>query len=275
MSVGGVAPGIVTVGAMTEPLIRFEHVSCSYGSEPVVSDVDLSVGEGEFVGIVGPSGGGKTTLLRALLGMIEPVAGNVTRRRGASLGYVPQIEAVDWNFPVTVRDVVAMTMQRPRWRRRDVEVERRIDDLLGHLGLAGLAGRHIRELSGGQQQRVFVARALVDEPDLLVLDEPAGSVDVATRHEMLHLLADLHHGGTSILLTTHDINGLAAHLPRLICFNRTVLGDGSPAQVLVPEVLERTYGAPMDVLQHGGMPVVVEHRGHGPHVSRIADGRTA
>ena len=142
--------------------------------------------------------------------------------------------------------------------------------MLDRLGLGGLADRHIRQLSGGQQQRVFVARALVDEPDLLVLDEPAGGVDVATRHEMLHLLADLHHAGTSILLTTHDINGLAAHLPRLICFNRTVVADGTPAEVLRPDVLERTYGAPMDVLQHGGMPVVLEHRGHGLH-ERLRD----
>ena len=107
--------------------------------------------------------------------------------------------------------------------------------------------------------------ALVRQPDLLVLDEPAGGVDVATRHEILHLLADLHDGGLPIVLTTHDINGLAAHLPRLMCFNRTVIADGPPAEVLHPYVLERTYGAPMDVLQHGGMPVVLESRGHRPH----------
>ena len=101
-------------------------------------------------------------------------------------------------------------------------------------------------------------------PDVLVLDEPAGGVDVATRHEILHLLADLHHDGMSIVLTTHDINGLAAHLPRLVCFNRTVVADGPPAEVLHPYVLERTYGAPMSVLQHGGMPVVLE-TGHGLH----------
>jgi ABC-type Mn2+/Zn2+ transport system ATPase subunit len=114
---------------------------------------------------------------------------------------------------------------------------------------------------------VFLARALAQRPDLLMLDEPASGVDVATRHEMLHVLADLHHNGLPIVLTTHDINGLAAHLPRLVCFNRTVIADGPPDQVLHPYVLERTYGAPMDVLQHGGMPVVLEHRGHGPHVT--------
>ena len=103
---------------------------------------------------------------------------------------------------------------------------------------------------------------------MLVLDEPTAGIDVAARHELLHLLADLHRSGVTIVLTTHDINGLAAHLPRLICFNRTVVADDPAGEVLHPYVLERTYGAPMDVLQHGGMPVVLEPRGHGPHESR-------
>ena len=249
---------------MADDLIRFEHLGCSYGGAPVVEDVHAAIGDGEFVGIVGPSGGGKTTLLRALLGIIRPSYGSVHRRSGVRLGYVPQVEAVDWTFPATVDDVVAMAIERPRFRRLDAATHRRVEDVLDRLGIAGFGGRHIRDLSGGQQQRVFVARALVNEPALLVLDEPAGGVDVATRHEMLHLLADLHHAGTSILLTTHDINGLAAHLPRVICFNRTIVADGPPEHVLHPYVLERTYGAPMDVLQHGGMPVVLEHR-HGLH----------
>jgi ABC-type Mn2+/Zn2+ transport system ATPase subunit len=249
---------------MADDLIRFEHLGCSYGRVPVVEDVHATIRDGEFVGIVGPSGGGKTTLLRALLGIIAPSYGRVHRRAGVCLGYVPQVEAVDWTFPATVLDVVAMSIQQPRFRRLDAATRRRVDAVLEQLAIGGFGGRHIRDLSGGQQQRVFVARALVNDPDLLVLDEPAGGVDVATRHEMLHLLADLHHAGTSIVLTTHDINGLAAHLPRVICFNRTIVADGPPEHVLHPYVLERTYGAPMDVLQHGGMPVVLEHR-HGLH----------
>jgi ABC-type Mn2+/Zn2+ transport system ATPase subunit len=245
-------------------LVRFEHVGCSYGPAAVIEDVTFTVTEGEFVGIVGPSGGGKTTVLRAMLGTIEPSYGRVTRRGDVHLGYVPQVEAVDWSFPVTVRDVVQMTIPGPRFGRLAGRDVRRVAHVLERLGIAEYAGRQISTLSGGQQQRVFLARALVHEPDVLVLDEPAGGVDVATRHEILHLLADLHRDGMSIVLTTHDINGLAAHLPRLICFNRTVVADGPPAEVLHTYVLERTYGAPMSVLEHGGMPVVLE-AGHGLH----------
>jgi ABC-type Mn2+/Zn2+ transport system ATPase subunit len=260
--------------ASSPPLVTFEHVGCAYGTNAVVEDVDLTIGRGEFVGIVGPSGSGKTTVLKALLGIIEPRYGSIRRSSGVRVGYVPQLETIDWSFPVTVREVVAMSLERRRFRGPGAEDRRRVSEAIDRMGLDGLRDRHISELSGGQQQRVFLARALAQEPDLLVLDEPASGVDVATRHEMLHLLADLHRRGLSIVLTTHDINGLAAHLPRLVCFNRTVIADGPPEQVLHPYVLERTYGAPMDVLQHGGMPVVLEQRGHAPHVTR-ATGRPA
>ena len=258
-----------TLAQVASPLVRFEHVGCGYGATLVVEDVSFEVSPGGFVGIVGPSGSGKTTVLRAMLGLLPPRYGRIRRRDGLRVGYVPQVEAVDWSFPVTVRDVVEMAMPTRRLARRPTGDRAHADALLARLGLDEFADRHIRDLSGGQQQRVFLARALVDRPDLLVLDEPASNVDVATRHEILHLLADLHRPtggepGVTIVLTTHDINGLAAHLPRLICFNRTVVADGPPSEVLHPYVLERTYGAPMDVLQHGGMPVVLEHR-HGLH----------
>jgi ABC-type Mn2+/Zn2+ transport system ATPase subunit len=233
-------------------------VACSYGGPPVIDDVHLSFRPGEFVGVVGPSGSGKTTLLRAILGTVAPVHGQIRRRPGIRLGYVPQVETVDWNFPVTVGEVVLMTRtERPGPSSTKAErVE--VDGLLERLGLGGLAKRHIRQLSGGQQQRVFLARALLQRPDLLILDEPTSGVDVRTRHEIFHVLADLNDEGISILLTTHDLNGLAAHLPRLVCFNRSVVADGPPLAVLRPYFLERTYGAPMEVLEHGGMPVVVD-----------------
>lgn len=244
-------------------MIECWHLSCSYGGAAVIRDVNVAIQRGEFVGIVGPSGSGKTTLLKAILGTIQPSHGSVERADGLRVAYVPQVESVDWNFPVTVLEVMVMTRSQGRWWPRTTPAERAAaNEVLERLGLAGLAHRHIRELSGGQQQRVFVARALFHQPDLLVLDEPTSGVDVSTRHEVLHLLADLHDAGTSILLTTHDLNGLAAHLPRLVCLNTTVIADGAPRLVLTPTVLEATYGAPMEVLIHGGMPVVLESGAH-------------
>lgn len=249
---------------MTEPLrlplCRFAGVTARYGAAPVLARIDLEVAGGEFVGVVGPSGSGKTSLLRVLVGALAPAAGELWRRPQLQIGYVPQLETVDWSFPITVAECVLMARTRGRrlpWM--SAEERRAIAAVLDRLDIGDLQRRHIRELSGGQQQRVFVARALFGQPDLLLLDEPTSGVDVATRHDMLHLLSELNGDGLSIVLTTHDLNGVAAHLPRLVCLNTTVIADGAPAQVLTSDVLERTYGARMEVLHHAGMPVVIDH----------------
>jgi ABC-type Mn2+/Zn2+ transport system ATPase subunit len=241
------------------PLLTLEGVSAGYGDGDVISDIDLQIDRGDFVGIVGPSGSGKSTLLRLLLGSVPASSGRFDRFGGTRLGYVPQVEQIDWDFPVTVAQCVLMSRVRGRivpWASRSEKAD--VARVLDRLGIGDLAGRHIRALSGGQQQRVFLARAMLSEPDLLLLDEPTSGVDVRTRHEILHLLGELHEGGLGIVLTTHDLNGIAAHLPRLVCLNKRVIGAGAPHEVLVPEVLEATYGSPMEVLEHGGMRVVVD-----------------
>ncbi|MBC7639544.1 MAG: ATP-binding cassette domain-containing protein, partial [Rhodoferax sp.] len=139
---------------------------------------------------------------------------------------------------------------------------REVHSTLDQLGIADLAGRHIRELSGGQQQRMFLARALVRRPQLLLLDEPTSGVDVQTRHEVLHLLEDLSRDGIAVLLTTHDLNGMAAHLPQLVALAGHVVASGPPSEVIVPSVLEQVFGARMEVLQHLGIPVVVDGYDH-------------
>jgi ABC-type Mn2+/Zn2+ transport system ATPase subunit len=245
---------------VSDALVRVDGVACHFDDRggAALEDVSLTIERGEFTGIVGPSGSGKTTLLRVVLGTVRPTRGTVTRRPQLRVGYVPQVETVNWEFPVTVREAVLMarTTRRLPWASRDERAE--VDGVLARLGLDGLGGRHIRELSGGQQQRVFVARALLRDPELLLLDEPTSGVDVRTRHEVLHLVADLNADGLTVVLTTHDLNGMAAHLPRVVCLNTRVIGVGTPRQVLTPTVLEATYGAPMHVLEHGGMPVVVD-----------------
>jgi ABC-type Mn2+/Zn2+ transport system ATPase subunit len=263
----------MTAAGPVRALVRLDGVTCAYGREPVLVDAALTVTPGDYVGIVGPSGSGKTTLLRALLGTLRPRSGAVDRAPDLRIGYVPQTETVDWSFPVTVAEAVLMARPRPpgRWVPWAGRAERaEVAAVLDRLGIGDLGRRHIRDLSGGQQQRVFIARALLRQPQLLVMDEPTSGVDVRTRHQLLHLLSDLHAGGLAIVLTTHDLNGLAAHLPRLVCLRRRVVAEGTPLDVLTPTVLEATYGAPMDVLVHGGMPVVVDPVLDGPAAATMA-----
>lgn len=247
-------------------LIGLDRVTFAYDDgPPVLRDVTWEIEPGQFTGIVGPSGSGKTSLLRVLLGFETPQSGVVRHTRGTTTSYVPQLETVNWNFPVTVFECVLMSRVTRRlapWATRQERYD--VHTTLARLGIGDLAQRHIRELSGGQQQRMFLARALLRSPDLLLLDEPTSGVDVATRHEVLHLLEDLNREGIAVVLTTHDLNGMAAHLPNLLCLNTSVIAAGAPHEVIVPSVLEQTFGARLDVLEHLGMLVVVDRAPSSP-----------
>ena len=250
----------------SQPIVELRHVSAGYNGVPVVNDLNLRILPGDFVALLGPSGSGKTTLLRTVLGAADVLSGEVRihgqapKRRRSRAGYVPQLETIDWNFPVTVEEAVMMgrTMSNvlfPWFRRqeRDLALE-----MMERLGIAELAKRHIRELSGGQQQRVFLARALVSNPELLLLDEPTSGVDIKTRDHVMHLLHDLNHAGVTIILTTHEINAVAVHLPRIVCLNGTIVADGPPHLVITPHILQEVYGAEMPVIQYRGMTLVAE-----------------
>ena len=259
------------VTAVTGALVRFEDVSCGYDGQPVLRDVNLTIARGAFVGIVGPSGAGKTTLLRAIVGGVPRVTGRISvggRAAGhgatASVGWVPQLETVDWNFPATVREVVLMgRWAEHRWRAwATADDRRRVDGLLDRLGIGGLAGRHIRDLSGGQQQRVFLARALIGDPDLLLLDEPTSGVDLKTRDDILHLLADLNGDGITIVLTTHELNTVAAHLPWVVCVNGRIVAEGDPDLIFTSAILGRTYGADLRIVRQDGLVLVADAAPH-------------
>ena len=266
------------------PLVTFAGAAFSYGGGDVAVEADLELAGGCFAGLVGPSGAGKTTLLRAVLGQLRPVRGEVRvggervgRRPPSRVGYVPQLETVDWNFPVTVGEAVLMGLARESgpwpWPRRQDRT--RLDAMLERLGIVGLRDRHLRALSGGQQQRVFLARALLRRPDLLLLDEPTAGVDVRTRQEILGVLRELNDDGISVVLTTHDLNSVAATLPEVVCLNRRVVAAGPPTDVFTPDVLRETFSSDMVVFRHEGALVVADAPAHftdHPHHAHVHHG---
>ncbi len=253
------------------PLVELNHITFGYGSEPILEDISLHLHPGQFAALVGPSGAGKTSLLKLILGVFQPNRGEIcvsgealNGRLAPRVGYVPQLEAVDWNFPVTVAQAVMMG----RIRRSGMfpwpstEDKRRLAEILERLGISDLINRHIRDLSGGQQQRVFLARALIAEPELLVLDEPTTGVDMRTAENVLHLLSELNKQGITILISTHDLNAAAAHLPWVVCLNRRIIAEGAPEDVFTVETLNETYQGEMVVIRQDGM-LFVQQKPHG------------
>lgn len=254
-----------------QALVELNDITFGYGAEPVLEDICLHLHPGQFAALVGPSGAGKTTLLKLILGNLQPTRGQICINGYAlnghpapQVGYVPQLETVDWNFPVTVEQAVLMgrTRRSGLWPWPSAEDKHRLHEVLERLEISHLARRHIRDLSGGQQQRVFLARALIAEPNLLVLDEPTTGVDMRTAENVLHMLADLNRQGMTILMTTHDLNAAAAHLPWAICLNRRVIAQGPPEEVFTVETLNETYQGDMLVIRQDGM-LFVQQKPHG------------
>ena len=218
----------------------------------VVEGVNLSIPRGRFVSIVGPSGSGKTTLLKLMCGIYEPWNGDIEYICNdcdsifyyPSVGYVPQIETIDWNFPVSVQEVIAMGS----WNYKsylpwiDKKLKNQIKDTLRILGLSGYEKRHIRALSGGEQQRVFLGRALIRNPDVLILDEPTTGLDYVSREKIFDILKTLSNNGMTVILSTHDITHIANRSPWVVCFNKYVIAEGHPQDVLKEDNLLKTYG---------------------------------
>jgi zinc/manganese transport system ATP-binding protein len=236
-------------------------VGAGYCGHKVLDDLTLRISAGEFVGVVGPSGSGKSTLLRLLTGTVDCYGGSLrvlgqSLSRGntpRSIGYMPQMADSDPFFPLTIEQVVLLGLVAESRRRPwfSAEERARVAQLLDRLGLSHLARARIGELSGGQRQRAFFARALVRDPALLLLDEPTSGVDLVNRAEVLRLLGELNDEGLTVVLTTHDLNWVAAQLPRIICLHGNVKADGRPSEVLNPEVLAATFGAKVRIVRDG------------------------
>ncbi len=216
-----------------------------------LEDVSFDVPEGTRFAVVGPNGAGKSTLFKALVGLLPAARGEILIH-GAAFGahkeciaYVPQREEVDWRFPVTVGDVVMMGRYgRLGWFKRPGKADRAVvQSCLEELGIGDLAARPIGELSGGQQQRVFLARALAQEPHILLMDEPFTGVDATTQEATLTLLNRLRGRGVTLMVSTHDLNLAASRFERVLLLNRRVIACGTPAEVLTTENLIRAFGA--------------------------------
>ena len=242
--------------------LSLENVTVGYDGRPALRDVTMRVPHGAQVAIVGPNGAGKSTLFKALVGLLPVRAGRVLlhgRPPGGQadpIAYVPQREEIDWGFPVTVHDVVMMGRYgRLGWFKRPGATDREVvARCLDELGIAELERRAIGELSGGQQQRVFLARALAQEPHVLLLDEPFTGVDVNAREALLTLLARLRDQGITILVSTHDMETAAERFELVALLNGRLIAYGPPPEVFTPEHLTEAFGG--QALFVGGMVVI-------------------
>lgn len=240
-----------------------ESIDVAYNGTPVLRDVTFQVPHGARLAVVGPNGAGKSTLFRALVGLLPLQQGHILIH-GLTLGhhqdcvaYIPQREEVDWRFPVTVNDVVLMgRFGRLGWLGRPSRSDHLVvQKSLEQMGIAHLAGHSIGELSGGQQQRVFLARALAQEPHIMLMDEPFTGVDMTTQDVTLKLLDQLRAEQVTVMISTHDLNLAASRFDRILLINRRLIAYGTPQQVLIQENLSRAFGPQLMVLPDGTMLV--------------------
>jgi manganese/iron transport system ATP-binding protein len=249
--------------------ISVQGVWAGYGPETALEDVDFEVPKATIVGLVGPNGSGKSTLMKVILGMHHPWHGRVrllgreARAARLLIGYTPQTEMVDWQFPVTVRDVVTMGRYgRLGLLRRPTAADRRVvAQCLDRLRLTDLADRQIGELSGGQQRRALIARALAQEPQVLLLDEPTAGLDATIQHELLSLFEELRDEGKTLLVATHDLSCVTCCFDRALLLNRRVVAYGEPTKVFTQELLNEAFKSHLIILPLQGA-YHEEHHGH-------------
>jgi ABC-type Mn2+/Zn2+ transport system ATPase subunit len=245
-------------------LLRVDGLAAGYGGPPAIDGVVFEVQSGERVGVLGPNGGGKSTLFRVLLGELEPSRGSISD--DVRFGFVPQTERSRLDYPVSALDVALMgTLSRLAWWRPTGRAERKAAQAaLRRVGLAELANTRFGELSGGQRQRVLVARALVQDAPVLLLDEPFTGVDRPSADLLESVLADLAAEGRGVLIATHDLDQARAW-DKVLCLNRRMVAFGRPEETLTRAVLEQTYGGAVVALPGEGMALGVLPAHHHHH----------
>ncbi|MHB1455283.1 MAG: metal ABC transporter ATP-binding protein [Armatimonadota bacterium] len=243
-----------------EELISFDHVCLGYGKRKVIDDLCLVLSSGDFLGIVGQNGSGKTTILKAMLGILRPLNGHVRRKAKTRFGYVPQRQFIDEAYPLTALEVALMgrycllgAFGRPSKKDKGIVL-----DCLDHVGIADLAYRPYRELSGGQKQRSLIARALAAEPQALILDEPTNDMDIGSEHAIMELLNNLHlEDGLTVVIVSHLLNVLVNYAERYIFVDGGIKTEGMADEVVTSSHLSEMYGVPVEVAEYGGRKVVL------------------
>lgn len=243
------------MGSEANPL-SIQDLTVAWSRKPVIWDVEFDVAPGQLVGIIGPNGAGKSTLLKAVMDLVPRASGRIEvfgrswRQNRHRVGYVPQRESVDWDFPVSVLDVVTMGLySRIGWFRPVLRRHRELAmRALERVGIGEYANRQISQLSGGQQQRTFLARALVQEADLYLMDEPFSAVDAATEQAIVGLLREMRAAGRTALVIHHDLHTVPEYFDSVVLLNMRVVAQGPTASVFTRENLERTYGGRLTLL---------------------------
>ncbi len=246
-------------------IVELENVWVWRGKNLALKDVTLRIEEGKYIGLMGPNGGGKTTLLKTIAGLIKPDRGKVKISGPISrtIGYVPQEQRLDPDFPVTVYDVVEMGVHTGLGFFHTVSKSERekIEYALRSVGIMDLASRRIGELSGGQKQRVFIARALASKPRLLLLDEPTTGVDTKARDEFYRLLNELmDEFSLTIVLASHDLEVVPSQVDEIVCINQSVFVHAPPEEIEGTDILKKAYGCEFEFMLHGRYPHRVIHR---------------
>ena len=234
--------------------VEVEDMTVAYTTKPVLWDVDMKVPIGSLAAIVGPNGAGKSTLLKAMLGLLTVISGSVKfyidhhlamdKKDYKKIAYVPQSGSVDWDFPTTVLDVVLMGCYgHLGWFKRPSKKDKELAlSMIEKMGMSDYVNRQIRQLSGGQQQRVFLARALVQEADIYLMDEPFKGVDKTTEHAIISLLQEMKVRGKTVIVVHHDLNTVPQYFDWVTMVNKQTVAYGPVAETFTDEAIERTYG---------------------------------